>query len=193
MYMRYYGFIMVYQCLSATLDIMQRKRLYRISWEIFPAIYCGFLAGSTCHFCSLCSSTRFIVLECFTIQLNRKQSFFPKKRNPCPNEWRRNTWWCERNKQPTTQALLSRVLHAWHRCLLHGSLEVHRCLRSGRLGRLGYGCIWVAKIVSHYNLSSCLAPDGSENLFSSPENLNLTWHRGKMVEKHTWHDANSMV
>lgn len=35
MYMRYYGFIMVYQCLSATLDIMQRKRLYRISGIFF--------------------------------------------------------------------------------------------------------------------------------------------------------------
>ena len=41
--------------------------------------------------------------------------------------------------------------------------------------------------MSHYNLSSCLAPDGSENLFSSPENLNLTWHRGKKWWKNT-HD-----
>ena len=173
---------MVYQCLSATL----------LSWEIFAAIYCGFLAGSTCHFCSPCSSTRFIVWECFTVQLNRKQSYFPKKHHPCPNEWRRNTWWCERNKQPTTQALLSRVLHAWHRCLLHGSLEVHRCLRSGRLGRLGYyGCIWVAKIVSHYNLSS------SRWQWKSIYHLQKIWIQLGTVAKwwktHTWRDANSMV
>ena len=117
-FMRYYGFIMVYQCLSATLDIMQRKRLYRISGIFFQPSTVEFLSGSTCHFCSLCSSTRFIVWECFTIQLNRKQSYFPKKHHPCPNEWRRNTWWCERNNQRPRPCYLVCCMHGIDVCYM---------------------------------------------------------------------------